>query len=67
MVEIANVLLFALGSSLVGAVTLALIPTIQPDRPRYGSRVAYFLWRYCLPIMFFQELILRLVFGRFHP
>lgn len=64
---LANVLLFTLGSSLAGAVTLAVIPTFQPDRPGYGGRVVYFLWRYCLPIMLFQELLLRLFFGRFYP
>ena len=63
----ANVLLFTLGSSLAGAVTLAMIPTFEPHRLGYGSRVVYFLWRYCLPIMLFQELCLRLFLGRFYP
>lgn len=67
MAEFVNVLLFVVGASLAGAATLAAISALQPDRCRYGHRVMYFLWRFCLPALLFEELILRLFFGRFYP
>ena len=65
--SIGNVLLFTLGGSLAGAAMLALIPTFRPDRLGYANRTFYFLWRYCIQIMLFQEVILSLFVGRVYP
>ena len=65
--EAANLVLFVLGASLAGAATLALLPSFQPGRKGYSHRVFYFLWRYCLPVMLFEALLVRLWLGHFFP
>lgn len=67
MAQFAHVLLFVLGTSLAVAATLAVMPAIQSHRHNYRNRIFYFLWRYGLPAVLLEELVLRLVFGRFYP
>lgn len=65
MTEFGNVLFFILGASLAGAATLAIIPTFQSNRLSYGPRLFHFRWRYCLPALLLEEVVL--FFRRFDP
>ena len=66
IVELTQVLLFSLGASLAGAATLAVMPDFEPNQDNYQHRVFYLLWRYCLPLLVFAQVVLRL-FSRFYP
>lgn len=58
---------FGLVSTSFGAVILAALPNFYADRKQFSDRFLYFLWHYCLPIWGFEEVILRIFFGRFYP
>jgi hypothetical protein len=62
-----DLILFGAIASGTAAVPLAALPGFRSDRTEFAKRFVYFLWRYCLPIWAFQELIFRIVFGRFFP
>lgn len=59
--------LFGLISTSFAAFLLAALPNFRADHRQFSARFLYFLWRYCLPIWGFQEVILRIFFGRFYP
>jgi hypothetical protein len=59
--------LFGLISTSFGAAILAALPNLRSDRRKFSDRFLYFLWRYCLPIWGFEEVVLRILFGRFYP
>jgi hypothetical protein len=65
--RLVNMIVFGLVSTGVAAALLAALPNFRADRPQFSDRFIYFLWRYCLPLWGFEEIILRLFFGRFYP
>jgi hypothetical protein len=60
-------MLFGLISTSVAAIALAALPNFRPDRRQFSDRFLYFLWRYCVPVWGFQEVVLRVFYGRFFP
>lgn len=60
-------ILFGVISTGVAAAGLALLPNFRSDRILFRDRFVYFMWRYCLPIWAFEEIILRVFYGRFYP
>ena len=51
----------------VAATSLASLPNFQPNRNGFNDRFVYAFWRFALPAVCFQELILWLVLGRVFP
>lgn len=58
---------FAVVSTGVAAAGLALLPNLCADHIGFGNRFLYFLWRCCLPILAFEEIVLRVFNGHFYP
>jgi hypothetical protein len=52
-------MLFGMTSTSVAAIALAALPNFRPDRRQFSDRFLYFLWRYCMPVWGFQEVIFR--------
>jgi hypothetical protein len=67
MGQIKDILFYGLITTGVAAALLAAIPGFRPERAQFADRFVYFLWRYCVPVWGFQELALRIFFGRFYP
>jgi hypothetical protein len=65
--RLVNLIIFGLVSTGFAAALLAALPNFRADRRQFSGRFIYFLWRYCLPIWGFEEVILRLFFGHFCP
>lgn len=62
-----NLLLFGVIAASTAALALAAMTNFHSERSEFGHRFFYFLWRYCLPIVAFEEVILRVFYGRFYP
>ena len=52
-------MLFGLISTSVAAIALAALPNFRPDRRQLSDRFLSFLWRYCVLVWGFQEVIFR--------
>jgi hypothetical protein len=65
--KVTDLILFGVISTSVAAAGLAMLPNFRSDRMRFRDRVFYFRWRDCLPIWAFEEIILRVFYGRFYP
>jgi hypothetical protein len=50
---------FGLIATRVAAIALAALPKSRPYRRQFSDRFLYFLWRYCMPVRGFQEVIFR--------
>jgi len=51
----------------VAATALASLPHFQPNRGGFGDRFVYAFWRFALPAVCLQELVLCLMLGRVFP
>jgi hypothetical protein len=65
--RLVNLIVFGLASTGFAAALLAALPNFRADRRQFSGRFLYFLWRYCLPLLGFEEIVLRLFFGTFYP
>jgi hypothetical protein len=50
-------MLFGMISTSVAAIALAALLNFRPDRRQFSDGFLYFLWRYCMPVWGFQEVM----------